>query len=66
MRQKLFFSIIFIILCSNIGAQTYTLEDKWVDCGNNVQLLVLIIHLEFLFSGRVLPKMVKLMDMELQ
>ncbi len=39
MRQKLFFSIIFIILCSNIGAQTYTLEDKWVDCGNNVQLL---------------------------
>ena len=32
---------LIIILTSFLWgkAQTYTLEDKWVDCGNNVQLL---------------------------
>jgi len=29
--------LIATFLCGN--AQTYTLEDKWVDCGNNTQLL---------------------------
>ena len=31
------FLILTSFLCSK--AQTYTLEEKWVDCGNNIQLL---------------------------
>lgn len=38
-------------LCCN--AQTYTLEDKWVDCGDNVQLLDPYYHpgVTFTWSG---------------
>ena len=39
MRKKLLLLIFALLLCNFIGAQTYTLESKWVNCGNNVQLL---------------------------
>lgn len=38
MKKKLSILIIILALCGSIWAQTYTLESKWVDCGNNVQL----------------------------
>lgn len=39
MRTTLTTFILAIITVLSGNAQTYTLEDKWVDCGNNVQLL---------------------------
>lgn len=39
MRKKLLLLIFALLLCNFIGAQTYTLESKWVNCGNHVQLL---------------------------
>lgn len=39
MRKKLVILIFTLFLCNFMGAQTYTLESKWVSCGNNVQLL---------------------------
>lgn len=39
MKQKLLLLVIVFVFCMTTYAQTYTLEDKWVDCGNNVQLL---------------------------
>lgn len=39
MKQKLLLLVTVFVFCMTTYAQTYTLEDKWVDCGNNVQLL---------------------------
>ena len=38
-KRILLLPIAFLFLCGSIDAQTYTLESKWVNCGNNVQLL---------------------------
>ena len=39
MRKKLLLLILVLLLCDFTRAQTYTLESKWVDCGESVQLL---------------------------
>ena len=39
MRITITTLIAIIASCMWCSAQTYTLEDKWVDCGNNAQLL---------------------------
>ncbi len=39
MRKFLYALILSLALPILCYSQTYTLEDKWVDCGNNVQLL---------------------------
>lgn len=39
MKQTLTTLILILNLFLYCQAQTYTLEDKWVDCGNNIQLL---------------------------
>jgi len=39
MKQKFLLLVFALVMCITLGAQTYTLEEKWVNCGNNVQLL---------------------------
>ena len=39
MKQTIVVILLFLATCFALNAQTYTLEDKWVDCGNNVKLL---------------------------
>ena len=37
--KKVLFLLLFVLTLSPVWAQTYTLCDKWVDCGNGCQLL---------------------------
>ena len=38
--KRIIFTLIFVVTTLlNVMAQTYTLEDRWVSCGNGVQLL---------------------------
>lgn len=38
--KRIIFTLIFVVATLlNVMAQTYTLEDRWVSCGNGVQLL---------------------------
>lgn len=39
MKQKILLLVFALVMCITLGAQTYTLEEKWVNCGDNVQLL---------------------------
>ena len=39
MKRISVFILLFFVLLFNIQAQTYTLYEKWVDCGNGCQLL---------------------------
>lgn len=39
MKQNFILFALVLVMCITMRAQTYTLEDKWVDCGGNVQLL---------------------------
>ncbi len=39
MKQKILLLIFALVMSITLGAQTYTLEEKWVNCGDNVELL---------------------------
>lgn len=39
MKRNIISFIFALAMFTTLGAQTYTLEDKWVDCGKGVQLL---------------------------
>ena len=39
MKQKILSLVLALIMSITMKAQTYTLEDKWVNCGENIQLL---------------------------